>query len=67
MEESNKRKFELMEKTKEKLLENSLSCYAHVITYDAKSSTTERYLKRQGFENLEIICRKQIVDRILKK
>lgn len=67
MDPQNKRKFELMQKTKQKLLEESLSCYAHIITYDGNSKTTKSYLKHEGLDQIEVICRKQIIDRILKK
>ena len=67
--EGNKRKFELMEKTKKKILtdEEELGCRAHIITYDGNSQQTEYWLKTQGFNDIEIICRETIEKRILNK
>lgn len=67
MDDGNKRKFELMQHVKVKLVGEELSCFAHVITYDGSSNQTLYWLERQGFTEIEVICRKNIERRLLNK
>lgn len=66
MDLGNKNKFKLMQNVKKQLLDEKLSCRAHIITYDGDATQTKHWLSIEGINEIEVLCREKIEKVILK-